>query len=172
MLHNTIRSRNNNFMNKATVSLMVMLALMLTACNFQASFLLINRSGDIAEVTYAFKNAVEFSCPEGELFKSLSVLDADEVGNKEAEWAPLGPGEFVCDLAARSVFVPVGPGVALKVVEHGDPGEEYSSIDRKYFPIDSLFINGPEGSMRFTGAQVLGAFEFSDTPFTYFIIYK
>ena len=126
------------------------------------------------EVVYAFKDSpgVRFSCPEGNIYSSPSVRSAEDIEDREAAWAPLGPGEYVCDPVARRVLVPVGSGVALKVVEHEDPGTELGALDTGRFPIESLIINGTSGSMEFRGAQVLRAFTRGETGLTFHITYQ
>jgi hypothetical protein len=126
------------------------------------------------EVTYEFRDdpKVEFSCPEGELYKTPAVRGADEVDNGEAAWSPLQTGEYVCDPLARTVFVPVGAGVALKVVKHDDPGADIGPWDTGRFPIGRLVINGPSGSMQYTGAQVLRAFDRGEGGISFHLTYR
>ena len=153
---------------------MVAAALFLAGCSYPASFVIINLSDGLVEVTYEFKDdpEVEFSCPEGEVYTAPSVRGADEVDNKEAAWSLLQPGEYVCDPLARTVIVPLGAGVALKVVKHEDPGSEYGSLDTRRFPVETLLINGTSGSMEFRGAQVLRAFTRGETGLTFHITYR
>jgi len=157
---------------RAIASLAAFMAV--ASCNFPANFVLINLSEGLMEVTYRFKDSpgVEFSCPDGGVFTSPSVSSADDLDNAEAEWSPLKPDEYVCNPGARTVFVPVGPGLALKIVKHEDPGSEFGALDIKRFPINQLFINGPSGSMELKDGQVLRAFERSDTGLTFHLTYQ
>lgn len=148
--------------------------MVITSCSYPASFVITNLSEGLMEVTYQFKDSpkVGFSCPDGGDYTSSSVGSADEVDERGAEWSPLKPGQYVCDPAARTVFVPVGAGLALKIMKHEDPGSEFGTLDIRRFPIDRLFINGASGSMEFKGGQVLRAFERDDTGLTFNLTYQ
>lgn len=152
----------------------ICISFVLASCKFPASFVVMNQSGELMEVSYAFKNTpgTAFNCPEGKLFTAPSVVSADELGNRHLEWTQLGSDEFVCWPSTRTVYVPVGPGIALKVMEHEDPGGEYGRRDLDMFPVDSLLINGASGSMRYTGEQVLKAFTRTEGTMTFHIKYQ
>ena len=165
----------NKTYNRLLIAIAFLAAFMvITSCSYPASFVIANLSEGLMEVTYQFKDSpkVEFSCPDGGVYTSPSVSSSDDMDNREAEWSQLKPGQYVCDTVARTVFVPVGAGVALKVVKQEDPGNEFGALDIKRFPIVRLFINGASGSMEFTGAQVLRAFERSDTGLTFHLTYQ
>lgn len=158
----------------AYVILILNILLFLGSCSYPASFVIANLSDGLMEVTYAFKDehGVQFSCPEGGAYTSPTASVANGTFSSEIKWSPLGTEEFICDPAARTVFVPVGAGVALKLVSHEDPGNEVGALDIKRFPVDRLFINGASGSMEFRGAQVLRAFKRSDTGLVFQLSYR
>ena len=165
----------NKTYNRRLIAIAFLAVFMLiTSCSYSATFVIINLSDGLMEVTYEFKDdpKVEFSCPEGEVYTTPSIRGADEVDNKEAVWSPLQAGEYVCDPLARTVFVPVGAGVALKVVSHDDPGSETGALDARRFPIGRLLVNGPSGSMEYSGDQVLRAFERGETGLTFHLTYR
>jgi hypothetical protein len=147
---------------------------MLLSCSFPASFIIINLSDGPIGVAYEFKDdpKVEFSCPEGDVYMHPCVTSAEEAESKEAHWLPLEPGEYECDPDARTVFVPVGAGAALKVVKHDDPGGEIGALDARRFPIGRLIINGSSGSMEYTGEQVLRAFTRGETGLSFHLTYR
>ena len=164
----------NRLREKILVAFLSIALPALMSCSFPASFVIVNLSDGLMEVTYEFKDSpgVEFSCPEGKVYTAPSVKGADEVESREAAWATLQPGEYVCDPLLRTVFVPVGAGVALKVASHEDPGSEMGPLDTERFPIGRLLVNGPSGSIEYTGAQVLRAFERGDTGLTFHLTYR
>lgn len=157
-----------------TLAAAIVITLCLASCKFPARFVIMNQSEDLIEITYAFKNTTDiaFRCPDGELYTTPSTGSADEISDRYLEWNQLGPDEYICLPSHRTVYVPLGPDMALKVVEHEDPGAEYGTRDISMFPIDSLLINGVSGSMRFSGAQVLRAFTRTEGTMTFYIHYQ
>ena len=152
----------------------LVLLLMLAACEFPASFVIINQSDEQVDLTYAFKNSpdVEFSCDPGNMFTSPAVERAEDIDDRELSWIPLSEDEVVCNAEQRTVFIPLGPEVALKIVDHDDPGAEYSSRDMRIFPIDRLLINSPTGSVEYRGNRVLKAFTRSDLGTAFYLFYR
>ena len=156
--------------------LLLISVLMLVGCNFPVSFVMMNQSQEMAEVSYTFKQTpkAEFVCPTKDNFSlTPSVRDKKDLGKKDIEWSTLEADEFICDKDTRTVYVPIAAGIALKIADNEDPGEDVGSRDLKNFPIERLMINGPSGSMEFKDSQVLKSFTRSETAFgTFYIIYK
>jgi hypothetical protein len=130
--------------------LLLLLALLLTACSFGTSFFVINESGQPIEITYRIgETNIEPLVVTGKpAIVAASQLSSDE-------WRELSSTEYVFDQEKRTVTVSLPPGQALRITRGGEWREGNTGA---YFIIKELDIKGASGEIILKGDRVYKSF--------------
>jgi hypothetical protein len=151
-------------------ALLILSVSLLAGCTYGTDFVVVNDTGQAAEVSYRPK----VMPPNSPLYFTgvPAKLAASQLRHSGQQWRELAPGEFRLDEGSRTVIVPLAPGEALLVTRVGDY-DYYDEDSRRaeLFPIEEVAVAGAGGEMKVTGEQARKAF-IKESAGLYVIAYK
>ena len=142
-------------MKRVLIPLIFAFVLLLAACSYTSSFVVLNETGEPVEVSY--KVVGSLSDPVQMAGVPEKTAGAN-LRNRDKEWQALGPGQYGVDRGARTITVRVMPHEALRVVRltnyrgHGDTSAAAPFI------IEEITLRGAGGEVRLQGDQARRGF--------------
>jgi hypothetical protein len=150
------------------LTLLILFALVFTACSYTVEFVVINESDRPIEVRCKVVNLPGDPDPVG-VVGPLSIANASQLRSGDNEWRRLSDSEYRADVENHSVTARVMPGEALLVKRFHD--SSIQNGEPTYFPIEEIVITGGNGEIKLQGKQTSKAF-MSETERLYTLTYK
>lgn len=143
-------------MRRLVIILLLVSALLLTACTYGTDFVVVNESVKPINVRYKLKIAP----PDRPFYfvgNPAKVL-ASHLSDRRKEWHELSTGDYQLDQGTRTVTIQLSPREALRIALVIDY-EFYNETQRsEQFYVEEITIAGEDGEIRFMGEQVRKAF--------------
>ena len=139
----------------------MMLALVLSACSVRNDLVVVNESNHPIEVQFQFEPSYSKAGPAGDAIQPPAKLGIKEFQASGREWKEVPEEQFHYDAGSGTVTVMVAADEALLL----DYVYNYS-----YSDLASLSIIGAQGSIRLEGGQTFG--QFREESGSYVLRYK
>jgi hypothetical protein len=138
-------------MRRHCICFVFMLVLLLSACSYTSSFVVLNESEMPVKVRYRIKR---FDAEPLRLTGEPAKTEEANLRNRDRQWRLLKSGEYLLELEARTVTVEVSPREALRVLYITNYGGHDDVSDAGKFQIDEITINGARGEIKFQGDEI------------------
>lgn len=143
------------------------LVLLLTACSYISSFVILNETEQPIEVRYKVKpSPLDPLQTVGLPAKTAKA----NIRNRDKEWQTLTPEQYKFDREARTLTIQVMPDEALQV----ERITNYRGHDNAYpdsFAIEEISIKGASGEVKLQGDQARRSF-IEESGSTYTLTYR
>lgn len=148
-------------MRRKQVFLIVVIAVLLSACTYGSSFVIVNESGGVVQVEYRPKEWL----PEKPLYfvGAPAKIAAAHLSDRKQTWQILTPEQYRLDPERRLVIVRLMPGEALRVAALADYDYDDEAQQVKRFPIEEITVVGQGGKLELVGEQARKAFTLEST---------
>jgi hypothetical protein len=155
-------------MRRYLTTLIFALAVLLSACSYTTSFVVLNESAQPVFVKYRIKNL--HTEPLKQTGEPAKVAEAN-LRERDKQWQVLKAGEYQLDDEGRTVTVELKPHEALRVLHvsnYGGHNDEYSAGK---FEIEEITLSGASGELKIRGEQTRRYF-LEETANLYVLSYK
>jgi hypothetical protein len=155
-------------MRRYLAVLIFTLILLLSACSYTASFVILNESEKPLKVQYKIKNSPYEPL---QLIGEPAKTAASNLRQSDRQWQMLKSGEYQLDREARTVTVEVPPHEALRVSYITNYGGHDGATAAGKFEIDEVVLSGSSGEIKFEGDQARRKF-IEDSESLYVLSYR
>ena len=142
-------------MRRVLIFLTFVFVLLLAACSYTTSFVVLNRTEQPVEVRYRIKASP--SDPLLMVGEPLKTAQA-KLRNSDKEWQKLAPGQYVFDREARTITIQLMPHEALLVRRVTNYRGHDDSSEAEHYPIEEISLKGASGAVQLQGDQARRSF--------------
>ena len=142
-------------MKRVLIPLTFVFVLLLTACSYTSSFVIVNATDQPVEVRY--KATGSLSDPIQMVGVPATTTEAS-LRDQDREWQTLSSEQYSVDREARTITVRVMPHEALRIARITNYRGHDDTSTTSTFIIEEISLNGTGGEVRLQGDQVRRGF--------------